>query len=435
MNPDDLASASRAALLDALVASRAVASREAALQARVLVELRSREVESDGVDSGDVVPEGRWAPSLALDSGRRAELAHRALVAEVAVAVHESERVVARDFDEAERLVRRLPLTLAALADGRIGERHARVLIEQSIGLGVHPNDGDPRDAERRLEDFERESVPLAEATNPPGLKRRARRIRERLLPESIEVRVRRAVTERRVVLEDVDDGMAWLHHYLPAEEAHAAYDRLTRLARRAARGSGRTLPRARADIARDLLLSGALETVSGADAIRPTVHVTVPVLTLLGASEEPAVLDGYGPISADTARRLAARAPSFTRILTHPESGVVLSVGRDSYAVPADLKRFVRLRDGRCRFPGYGRVARDCELDHTIAWADGGETAHDNLAALCPNHHHLKHETGWSVERVAGGPGGPNGPSGPSAALAWTSPSGRTSVTDPDPP
>lgn len=429
MDPDDLASASRAALLDALIASRAAASREAALQARVLVELRSREVDSDVVGFGGVAPGGRWAPSPALDSGRRAEVAHRALVAEVAVAVHESERLVARDFDEAERLVRRLPLTLAALADGRIGERHARVLIEQSIGLGAHPTDVDPGDAERRLERFEHESVPLAETANPPGLKRRARSIRERLLPESIEVRVRRATAERRVVLEDADDGMAWLHHYLPAEEAHAAYDRLTRLGRRAARGSGRTLPQTRADIARDLLLSGAPEAVWGADVIRPSVHVTVPVLTLLGANEAPAVLDGYGPISADTARRIASRAPSFTRILTHPETGVVLSVGRDSYAVPADLKRFVRLRDGRCRFPGCNRAARDCELDHTVPWAHGGETAHDNLAALCAHHHHLKHETAWSVERVS------DGLNGRAGTLSWTSPTGRMYVTEPDPP
>ncbi|RWZ64296.1 HNH endonuclease [Labedella populi] len=434
MDPDELATASRAALLDALVASRAVASREAALQARVLVELRSREPEFDRIGAAAEVADelgrrGGWSASVGLDPGRRAELAHRALIAEIATAVHESEAVIARDVDEAERLVRRLPQTLMALAEGRIGERHARVLVEQSIGLGAHPSDADPRDAEKRLARFEAETVPFAEALNPPAVRRRARRVRERLLPESIEVRVRRATSERRVVLENADDGMAWLHHYLPAEEAHAAYARLSRLARRAARGSGRTLAQTRADIARDLLLGAASEGVSGADAIRPTVHVTVPVLTLLGASEAPGALDGYGPIDADTARRLAAKAPSFTRILTHPETGVVLSVGRDSYAVPADLKRFVQLRDGRCRFPGCGRVARGCEIDHTVAWADGGETAADNLAALCSGHHHLKHETAWSVARTD------PAPTGGGARLVWTSPAGRTHTTEPDPP
>jgi hypothetical protein len=64
---------------------------------------------------------------------------------------------------------------------------------------------------------------------------------------------------------------------------------------------------------------------------IRATVHVTVPVLTVLGLDDEPATVEGYGPIGADTARRLCANAPSFMRLLTHPETGVVLSVGAGS--------------------------------------------------------------------------------------------------------
>jgi hypothetical protein len=460
MPPGEFDSLSRSDLLDALVASRAVRAREAARQARLLVELRAREPEFEriGVDpvaADDLGRRGGWAAEAAFDSGRRAELAHRSLVAEVATTIRESEGVVARDFDEAERLVRRLPRTLASLDAGRIGERHARVLVEQSIGLGAHVTDRDPRDAARRLAAFEREAVPIAEETNPRGVRRRAQRIRERLLPESIDVRARRAVADRRVVLENADDGMAWLHHYLPAHEAHAAYERLTRLARREARrgarggaggapsgddaaaGAGggrgevrRTLTQLRADAARDLLLGGATTGVGESSVIRPTVHVTVPVLTLLGASDEPAVLDGYGPIDADSARRLSAHAPSFTRLLTHPETGVVLSVGRDSYAVPADLKRFVILRDGTCRFPGCGRSARECEIDHTVAWAAGGGTSHDNLAALCPNHHHLKHETGWTA-RTRGGPGLDRA----GGSLEWTSPTGRTYSSEPDPP
>ncbi|HEY5221829.1 MAG TPA: hypothetical protein VIJ18_02100, partial [Microbacteriaceae bacterium] len=47
----------------------------------------------------------------------------------------------------------------------------------------------------------------------------------------------------------------------------------------------------------------------------------------------------------------LAAHAPSFTRLLTHPQTEAVLSVGRDSYRVPADLRQWLRIRDGLCRF------------------------------------------------------------------------------------
>ncbi|SDI49077.1 protein of unknown function [Arthrobacter subterraneus] len=41
----------------------------------------------------------------------------------------------------------------------------------------------------------------------------------------------------------------------------------------------------------------------------------------------ENGLLDGYGPIDPETARSLSAHAPSFTRILVHPEEGVSLSV------------------------------------------------------------------------------------------------------------
>ncbi|HXH34031.1 MAG TPA: hypothetical protein VNJ54_06410 [Plantibacter sp.] len=55
---------------------------------------------------------------------------------------------------------------------------------------------------------------------------------------------------------------------------------------------------------------------------IRATVQVTVPVLSLLGITETPSTLDGYGPIDADTAARLTITAPSMTRLLTHPAAG-----------------------------------------------------------------------------------------------------------------
>jgi hypothetical protein len=39
----------------------------------------------------------------------------------------------------------------------------------------------------------------------------------------------------------------------------------------------------------------------------RPAINVTVPISTLLGRDNQPAHLDGYGPITAALARRLAA--------------------------------------------------------------------------------------------------------------------------------
>ena len=222
---------------------------------------------------------------------------------------------------------------------------------------------------------------------------------------------------------------MATLHLHLPAPQAHGAFDRIDRAARSLHElpGGKRTLGQLRADVGAALLIDG--ET-AGAErrstgtaiplGIRPRVAVTVPVLTLLGRSDEPGTLEGYGPIDPGTARRLAADAPSVTRILTHPETGAMLSVGRASYRVPADLRRHLLHRDETCRFPGCTRAASASDVDHGVEWRHGGRTDADNLAHLCRHHHRLRHTSTWQVEHR------------PAGVLRWTSPTGRRHVTHP---
>ncbi|WP_424346571.1 DUF222 domain-containing protein [Kocuria sp. CH-021] len=140
------------------------------------------------------------------------------------------------------------------------------------------------------------------------------------------------------------------------------------------------------------------------------------------------AELAGYGPIPVSVAERIAAGAGSWSRVLTHPVTGTVLDHDRTTYAVPADLRRRLRARDGTCRFPGCRRRAERCDLDHTVAWVDGGRTAADNLAHLCRHHHVLKHRHGplgrWQVRH--------RHPRTPEGVLEWTSPAGRVHVTYP---
>jgi hypothetical protein len=135
----------------------------------------------------------------------------------------------------------------------------------------------------------------------------------------------------------------------------------------------------------------------------------------------ETAYLDGYGPIDDVTATLLAARAPSFRRLLTHPHTGAALAVGRETYIVPADLRAFLRLRDETCRFPGCSRRAGRCDVDHTVAYVCGGTTDATNLAHLCRTHHRLKHGTRWDVRHV-----------GTDGSLTWTAPSGHEHTTRP---
>lgn len=216
-------------------------------------------------------------------------------------------------------------------------------------------------------------------------------------------------------------DGMVWLSAYLDAADGTMITRRLDAAAAHlaAADGETRTIDQLRADVFTDILLRHGED---GSTPVSATVAVTVPVLSLLGEVELPGTLEGYGPIDPATARRLAAAAPSFQRILTHPISGTVLDVDRTSYRVPADLRRWLRLRDERCAGPGCGRSARDGDLDHREAWADDGVTSASNLAHLCRHHHRLKHESRWTVRAGLGG------------STEWISPTGHRSRVDPPP-
>ncbi|MDQ0674630.1 hypothetical protein QFZ36_002191 [Pseudarthrobacter siccitolerans] len=145
-------------------------------------------------------------------------------------------------------------------------------------------------------------------------------------------------------------------------------------------------------------------------------VLVTVPVFALLGLTDEPATLDGYGPIPASMARKLVTEgASSFYRVLVDPRDGAPLEIGRTSYRLTKALKKALQLRDGKCTFPGCNNHSLDNDTDHLTAWHHGGTTGISNLAQLCPKHHRLKHHKPWTPTQATH-----NEPPG------WTSPTGR---------
>ncbi|MDP9984774.1 hypothetical protein J2W14_004201 [Pseudarthrobacter oxydans] len=111
----------------------------------------------------------------------------------------------------------------------------------------------------------------------------------------------------------------------------------------------------------------------------------------------------------------IADGAESFHRVLTDPRDGAPLEIGRTNYRLPKAMRQWLRLRDGRCPFPGCNNPSLDNEADHLLAWADGGTTGINNLGQPCRKHHGLKHGSGWT-------------PSGASKDKppGWTSPSGR---------
>jgi hypothetical protein len=146
-----------------------------------------------------------------------------------------------------------------------------------------------------------------------------------------------------------------------------------------------------------------------------------VDLLTLAGLNEEPAELAGHGPIPAWLARTIATEPTStWNRLIADPDTGQLLSVGRDKYRPPADLDAFIRVRDRECRTNGCHRPSHFCDIDHTQSRAAGGETSHTNLTGQCQTHNLLKEEPGWRYT------------TSPDGTLTITTPSGGVHVSPP---
>ena len=356
------------------------------------------------------------------DAARRgrvlADVVERSVRLEVAAALRISENEAGHMMAMGEALVERYQTVLDSFAGARMTEQHARVLVEA---------------VETVEPEFRAQIVPaaieLAEALPVGAFRRRLRAQIETVRNTTLAERHRQAVQRRRVVIEPDQDAMAWVMTLMPAVEAQAIFGRATAMAKviLAREGETRTLDQIRADVIADLLIDGDTAShPSEARGIRATVAVTVPVLALLDEvpdGAEPAVVEGVGPVPTDRARELVGGADAWMRVLTHPETGMVLSVGREQYRPPASLRRLVKWRADRCMAPGCGIPASRCELDHRLAWDHGGETGLDNLNPLCKGHHILKHHGGWTVRDVEGSFG----------AVEWISPTGRRYVVQPE--
>jgi hypothetical protein len=153
-------------------------------------------------------------------------------------------------------------------------------------------------------------------------------------------------------------------------------------------------------------MADGLVELVTGGDSDRApvatvVVHAGAEVLT----GEEPAggpwlsETEAGTRLSSEAVRRLACDS----RIEWVLESGGrAVGIGRRGRAVPSQIMRVLRHRDGgACRFPGCERK-RWLYAHHLVHWADGGATNLDNLLHLCHAHHRLIHEGGW---RTSGHP------------------------------
>jgi hypothetical protein len=327
-------------------------------------------------------------------------------------------------------LVEHLPDTLAALAAGRIDMYRARVLVEETRPLAAH---------QRLRAQVEGDLLVKAGRQTGTQLRAVARRAVLAADPTTAEERYTRARAGRGIQPPVPEpDGMASCLIRTAAEDLAAfwaAIDSAARHVKARNPDDPRTLDQLRADTLAELCWS-ALE-VGHLGCCNPTcghvgqpfgtrhgraasVGVTVPISTLLGIDQQPGHLHGYGPITADVARRIATKG-TWRRLLTDPVTGTLLDYGTTRYTPPADLVEHVNARDRTCRFPTCTHPAETCDFDHTTPMGEGGPTSASNGGPLHRGHHVDKTHHGWRLEQPQPG------------RFVWTAPTGHTYEVDPE--
>ena len=367
---------------------------------------------------------------------------------DVAAKLRISPATAQRKIDTARTLTTFLPLTSEALATGSISASHANAIVQETAA--IIERGADPL----IIQEMETKAISYAEFHTPNQVGRKLKTLIANLDPASFEEISSIEREKRSVQMFPSDHGMATIVALLPAIEAQSIMNLINDCAKRAqnsdyliarsavessklmqsevGKDSFLTIDAYRADAFIALMLaqtSQDLTISSNSDQIdsgltseqtsgltsgqtskpilshrRPiTIQLTMDLAKMLGLQNNPAHLNGYGPIPASIARELAMDA-KWQKFITDPLTGVLLDYGRQFYVPPQALQDFIIARDRHCRFPGCAQPAHRTDIDHAIPWEEGGKTSPENLGLLCRRHHRLKTHGGWKLESFADG-------------------------------
>jgi hypothetical protein len=228
------------------------------------------------------------------------------------------------------------------------------------------------------------------------------------------------------------DDGLAILLARMPIEHAVRAHAALDARARTTRADCHATLGQLRVDALLAALCgpsTSASPTAMPAANVTTEIQIVIDAAVLSGSDDAGAIVvghEGQQSISAAAVRALLADPDvptSLRRLVTDPIDGHLLDRGRTSYRVTDAMRAFVAARDVTCRHPGCTRPASGCQVDHAVAWNDGGATDRANLGPLCTRHHQLKTHAEWQIVE-----------SRRDGSVVWRSPHGRRYEVDPPP-
>jgi alpha-D-ribose 1-methylphosphonate 5-triphosphate synthase subunit PhnG len=155
-----------------------------------------------------------------------------------------------------------------------------------------------------------------------------------------------------------------------------------------------------------------------------PVGRVTITITTRTLSRPPPhdhSACHGILTRALNAARRAARRAAAATAA-DRAAGGCAHTAASDGYRPAPRLRDYITARDLTCRMPICRQPAWRGDLDHTIPYHRGGATCTCNLGGRCRTHHILKSLPGWQLRQTRHG------------TFVWTTPSGRTYQTTPDP-
>jgi hypothetical protein len=291
---------------------------------------------------------------------------------------------------------REMPCTFAALAAGRITERAAISLVQETacVELPVRT------EVDRRIAG----DLDAVAAMSDKEVTNRARATVAQLDPAAVAERRRRAEADRAVTTRPAPDTMVWVSSLMPVEDGVSVYAVLSREADHAiAAGDQRSRGQIMADTLRDRVLAGEAATTN----LPLMINVIVPDSVLLGDEDRTGWVQDYGEVPGDLLREWIAQNAEqgveqfVRRLYARPTTGELVAMDSKATRFDGRLAEFLRLRDQTCRTPYCD--ARIRHLDHVVRRADGGPTSAHNGQGLCVTCNQAKEGRGWRARPIRG--------------------------------
>ncbi|NMO02066.1 DUF222 domain-containing protein [Gordonia sp. TBRC 11910] len=309
----------------------------------------------------------------------------------------------------------RLPATVLCLRDGLVTESQFHKMV-----AWTDLADGQPYMAELDTEIAAMIRGGRGIPYSMDQLRHRVDRLIFRKDPDAVRARRDVAKDQRGMFTQPGSDGMATIGATMTAEDVRIAAAHVKALANAVCKNDPRSFAARTSDAMYALLTQTPFECLCDAatsctsvipdlaDAPFPVhvdpkvvVHVVANHSTMCGDDDEPGWVDGYGTVSADHVRDMAARPDATVRPVNPDPSPQAPAQPADPYRPTRLLDTYLRIRDGHSVVPGSHTAAWDCDLDHVDEYsftdpASGGQTHPDGMDAKNRYFHNLKTHGDW---------------------------------------